>query len=464
MVGPTVNSYKRTGATSTASGASWAPRLPTYGGNDRTHYIRVPDAHRVELRGGDGSANPYLAIAAALGAGLDGIKRSLDPGAVGSGVSTRALPPDAAARRRRARGRRGGHRCARRRRRRGRRLLRRLKREEFFAWHSTVSPWEIDRYLTASEYRERRRDQAMCGIVGLHLRDPELYPRLGELLTGMLCEMCERGSRLGRRRRLRRPDLVARRPRRRLACSTLGTGRSRHSPRLGRRGARRGVDGVDLATPTCCRRAVAVGGAARRRARRLSRTALDRRLRRGPRRLKGVGHPRRARPRRSAWPSAQGWQGVAHTRMATESAVTPAGCAPLLGRPGPVPGAQRLVRQPRHHPPRAASARACVFDSENDTEVGARFVAQQLAAGRRPGEGAAGCSARRFDGFYTLLVTNRDSFAVVRDAIACKPAVIAETDDWVAMASRVPRAGRPARRRGRPHLRARTGGGVRMAR
>jgi len=40
-----------------------------------------------------------------------------------------------------------------------------------------------------------------------------------------------------------------------------------------------------------------------------------------------------------------------------------------------------------------------------------------------------------FDGFYTLLVSNRDSFAVVRDAIACKPAVIAETDDWVAMAS-----------------------------
>ena len=43
--------------------------------------------------------------------------------------------------------------------------------------------------------------------------------------------------------------------------------------------------------------------------------------------------------------------------------------------------------------------------------------------------------ARTFDGFYTLLVSNRDSFAVVRDAIACKPAVIAETDDWVAMGS-----------------------------
>ncbi len=46
-----MNSYKRTGALTTASGASWAPRLPTYGGNDRTHYIRVPDCQRVELRG-----------------------------------------------------------------------------------------------------------------------------------------------------------------------------------------------------------------------------------------------------------------------------------------------------------------------------------------------------------------------------------------------------------------------------
>jgi glutamine synthetase len=94
IVGPTVNSYKRTGALTTASGASWAPRTPTYGGNDRTHYVRVPDDQRVELRGGDGSANPYLAIAAALGAGIDGIKRSLDPGAVGAVAAGRpALPP-----------------------------------------------------------------------------------------------------------------------------------------------------------------------------------------------------------------------------------------------------------------------------------------------------------------------------------------------------------------------------------
>ena len=149
VVAPTVNSYKRTGATTTASGASWAPKTPTYGGNDRTHYIRVPDSARIELRGSDGSANPYLAIAAAVGAGIDGIKRSADPGPVGSGVSGRALPPtllhaidefeadpliagvlDGA-----------GEGVA--------AYFATIKRDEFFSYHSSVTPWEIDNYLTA---------------------------------------------------------------------------------------------------------------------------------------------------------------------------------------------------------------------------------------------------------------------------------------------------------------------------
>jgi len=62
------------------------------------------------------------------------------------------------------------------------------------------------------------------------------------------------------------------------------------------------------------------------------------------------------------------------------------------------------------------------------------FRAEQLAGGRDM-EAALKELCAVFDGFYTLLVSNRDSFAVVRDAIACKPAVIAETDDWVAMGS-----------------------------
>ncbi|WHU46902.1 type III glutamate--ammonia ligase [Gordonia sp. L191] len=158
VMAPTVNSYKRTGATATRSGASWAPRVPTYGGNDRTHYIRIPDDQRVELRGGDGSANPYLAIAAALGAGLDGIKRSLDPGALGTcpehvgtlpltllhavdaleadpvvaGTLDAAMTEDWPADKQSVSD-----------------YFSKLKREEFFAWHSAVSPWEVDQYLTA---------------------------------------------------------------------------------------------------------------------------------------------------------------------------------------------------------------------------------------------------------------------------------------------------------------------------
>jgi glutamine synthetase len=152
VLAPTVNSYKRTGATSTRSGATWSPRRATYGGNDRTHFVRIPDHHRIELRGGDGSANPYLALAVALAAGLDGIENGLDAGAPGSGPDALArpeLPPtllhavdafdadpvitealDAA-----------GPGVA--------RYFRALKREEFLEWHATVSSWEHDRYLAA---------------------------------------------------------------------------------------------------------------------------------------------------------------------------------------------------------------------------------------------------------------------------------------------------------------------------
>lgn len=77
---PTVNSYKRINAPRTASGATWSPNTVTYGGNNRTHMIRIPDNDRIELRLMDGATNPYLAQAGALAAGLDGIVNSRDPG------------------------------------------------------------------------------------------------------------------------------------------------------------------------------------------------------------------------------------------------------------------------------------------------------------------------------------------------------------------------------------------------
>jgi len=77
---PTVNSYKRINAPRTSSGATWAPNTVTYGGNNRTHMVRIPDKGRFEFRLMDGAANPYLMQAALLAAGLDGIANKRNPG------------------------------------------------------------------------------------------------------------------------------------------------------------------------------------------------------------------------------------------------------------------------------------------------------------------------------------------------------------------------------------------------
>jgi glutamine synthetase len=80
IANPTVNSYKRINAPRTTSGATWSPNTLTYGGNNRTHMVRIPDAGRFEVRLADGAANPYLYPAALLAAGLDGIASRADPG------------------------------------------------------------------------------------------------------------------------------------------------------------------------------------------------------------------------------------------------------------------------------------------------------------------------------------------------------------------------------------------------
>ena len=77
---PTINSYKRINAPRTLSGATWSPDSITYGGNNRTHMIRVPEAGRFELRLMDGAANPYLMQAGILACGLDGVEGNRDPG------------------------------------------------------------------------------------------------------------------------------------------------------------------------------------------------------------------------------------------------------------------------------------------------------------------------------------------------------------------------------------------------
>ena len=80
LCNPTINSYRRLGAATTTSGSTWSPRYISYGGNNRTHMIRIPEGGRFECRSLDGSANLYLALAGILAAGLEGIEKHIKPG------------------------------------------------------------------------------------------------------------------------------------------------------------------------------------------------------------------------------------------------------------------------------------------------------------------------------------------------------------------------------------------------
>jgi glutamate synthase domain-containing protein 1 len=269
----------------------------------------------------------------------------------------------------------------------------------------------------------------MCGIVGLHLRTPELYPRLGELLTGMLCEMSNRGSDSAGAAVYGDPVWT---PPGRGAVSLLDVGAEAETvgatvgSELGIPVEVAMVGGTYLLTSDLDSEALLAG------ARRAYPNVLVAGFGADLTVLKGVGDPATLA---ASWglSRAQGWQGVGHTRMATESAVTPSGAHPYAVGPE-----QCLVHNgsfANHATIRRELQSAGVrFDSENDTEVAARFVASKLAEGRDV-ETTLKELCGTFDGFYTLLVSSRDSFAVVRDAIACKPAVIAETADWVAMGS-----------------------------
>lgn len=259
----------------------------------------------------------------------------------------------------------------------------------------------------------------MCGIVGLHLREPSLEPRLGELLTAMLGQVVERGPDSAGVAVYGDPRLS---PPGRAVVSLLGVTPTEAEAALPgavavAADATTVVHGdTDLLTAiqAALPHATVIG------------SGVDMAV------LKGTGNPVELADA-FGLSTVTGWQGVGHTRMATESAVTPEGAHPFSVGPG-----QCLVHNGSfaNHATirRELRARGVEFDSENDSEVGARFIAHQLEQGADL-EKALRLLCERFDGFYTLLVSTGDSFAVVRDAIACKPALVAETDAWVAMAS-----------------------------
>jgi len=128
-----------------------------------------------------------------------------------------------------------------------------------------------------------------------------------------------------------------------------------------------------------------------------------------------------------------GSHALGHTRMATESAVTTEHSHPFstgldlcLVHNGSLSNHNRLRRKLRRH--------GVLIQTDNDSEVAAGYLMWRLREGDSLEE-ALDNALRDLDGFYTLAIGTRDGFAVLRDPIACKPAVLAETDDWVAMAS-----------------------------
>jgi amidophosphoribosyltransferase len=148
--------------------------------------------------------------------------------------------------------------------------------------------------------------------------------------------------------------------------------------------------------------------------------------------LKGIGDPLDL-ARDFALATRTGVQAIGHTRMATESAVTVAHSHPFCVPPGLC-----LVHNGSfaNHDTirRELTADGITFDTDNDSEVAARFVGACLDRGDDL-EKALRRVCETFDGFYTLLAATPTQLAVVRDAIACKPALIAEGPGWVAVAS-----------------------------
>ena len=129
----------------------------------------------------------------------------------------------------------------------------------------------------------------------------------------------------------------------------------------------------------------------------------------------------------------KGTHALGHTRMATESRVTTEGSHPFstgldlcLVHNGSLSNHNRLRESLRRE--------GIEFQTENDTEVAAGYLAWRLREGATLEQALKGCLSD-LDGFYTFAVGTADGFAVLRDPIACKPAVLAETEDWVAMSS-----------------------------
>ena len=147
---------------------------------------------------------------------------------------------------------------------------------------------------------------------------------------------------------------------------------------------------------------------------------------------KDEGHPEQI-ARRYSFTGLQGTHAVGHTRMATESAVSPAHAHPFtagedfcLVHNGSLSNPYSIRRK--------LEKRGVRFETDNDTEAACRFLEWRMSEGDTL-EQALERGFDELDGFYTLLMATADKLVLVRDAFACKPAVVAETDAYVAISS-----------------------------
>jgi amidophosphoribosyltransferase len=255
----------------------------------------------------------------------------------------------------------------------------------------------------------------MCGIVGLFAKSPEVEERLGADLGAMLSQMADRG-----------PDSAGVALYRDPAPAGM-TKLSLFSPDPGEDWSALGDAEVHASHAVVEVDEAAAGP-----------LLADRphlRLMSAGRRIemfKEALDPRRF-VARFELDAMAGSHGLGHTRMATESRVTTEGAHPFstgldlcLVHNGSLSNHNRLRRMLRRE--------GIAFQTENDTEVAAGFLTWRMREGDTLQAALERCLGE-LDGFYTFAVGTADGFAVLRDPIACKPAVMAETDDWVAMAS-----------------------------
>ncbi|MGZ5873222.1 MAG: class II glutamine amidotransferase [Bradyrhizobium sp.] len=268
----------------------------------------------------------------------------------------------------------------------------------------------------------------MCGIVGLFIKDKTLEPQLGQLLSVMLATMCDRG-----------PDSAG--------FAIYGNGEAglakitvqSPDPTIfkGLDSALAGVLGARVSMTTKDTHAVLrLDGSQTDRAREVLREKFPQlRVMGVGERIeiyKEVGYPTEVSDR-FGLPDMTGSHGIGHTRMATESAVTTMGAHPFstgvdecLVHNGSLSNHNNLRRELKRE--------GKIFETENDTEVAAAYLTAQMDKGLSLGD-ALEKSLDDLDGFYTFVVGTRDGFGVLRDRIACKPAVLAETDRYVAFGS-----------------------------